>query len=106
MLLPRAITGTKEGIFLDQDVWYKMKLFLNFDESIQYCGTDEKAILGKFIVPGEIDLKMKIFFYQINAATTNIKNTHEVTILANVRSASNSGEQVDEQQVLVDNHLG
>ena len=61
-----------------------MKLFLNFDESIQYCGTDEKAILGKFIVPGEIDLKMKIFFYQINAATTNIKNTHEVTILANL----------------------
>ena len=29
MLLPRAITGTKEGIFLDQDAWYKMKRFLN-----------------------------------------------------------------------------
>ena len=80
----RAIAGTDEDIPFSQDVWLVTELLFCFNESLHYLRTDDRAFFWWFFIPAVINLQLMTPLNKVNMATTNITDTHDVTILATV----------------------
>ena len=78
----RAIAGADEDILLGKDVWFETELLFSFNKSLHYFRADNRTMIWKLLVTAIVDLQLMSPLNEVNMATANIKDTHDITILA------------------------